>query len=158
MVENRYRKYKKVAYTSAKPTVYVNQVGAQTDVVYDGSSAVFNGKGEAVCLLKNFEEDFAVVDLDADNTALDIPYQNKTANVFKAIKLGLTDYFAKNGFEKACIGLSGGIDSAVVAAMAVEALGKERVRVLMMPSQFCDRPFGRGMRSIWRKEWESSTM
>lgn len=136
VVESRYRKYGKVAYTSAKPTVYVNQVGAQTDVVYDGSSAVFDGRGEAICLLKNFEEDFAVVDLDADNKALEIPYQNKTANVFKAIKLGLADYFSKNGFQKACIGLSGGIDSAVVAAMAVETLGRERVRLLMMPSQF----------------------
>lgn len=136
VVENRYRKYKKIAYTSSKPTVYVNQVGAQTDVVYDGSSAVFNGHGEAICLLKNFEEDFAVVDLDANNKALEIPYQNKTANVFKAIKLGLADYFEKNAFEKACIGLSGGIDSAVVAAMAIEALGRDRVRVLMMPSQF----------------------
>ncbi len=136
VVESRYRKYKKIAYTSSKPVVYVNQVGAQTDVVYDGSSAVFDGGGRAVCLLGNFDEDFAVVDLDADNKELEIPYQNKTANVYKAIKLGLADYFEKNGFEKACVGLSGGIDSAVVAAMAVDALGPQRVRVLMMPSQF----------------------
>jgi NAD+ synthase (glutamine-hydrolysing) len=136
VVERRYNYYKEASFRTGKPFVYINQVGGQTDIIYDGSSAVFNAKGEAVALLKNFEEDFIVLDTRADNRALDIPRQNKTANVFEAMKLGLRDYFVKNGFTKTCIGMSGGIDSAVVAAMAVEALGAENVRLLMMPSQF----------------------
>jgi NAD+ synthase (glutamine-hydrolysing) len=136
VVERRYAYYKEASYRMGKPMVYVNQVGGQTDIIYDGSSAAFNAKGEAVALLSNFAEDFQVVDASITNSALVVPRQNKTANVFEAMKLGLKDYFAKNGFKKACIGLSGGIDSAVVAAMAVEALGAENVRVLLMPSQF----------------------
>ena len=67
---------------------------------------------------------------------MEFPVQNRTYNTYRAIKLGLGDYFRKNGFKKACLGLSGGIDSAVVLAMAAEVLGAENVRVLMMPSRF----------------------
>jgi NAD+ synthase (glutamine-hydrolysing) len=136
VVERRYNYYKEAAYRTGKPYVYINQVGGQTDVVYDGSSAAFNAAGEAIALLKNFAEDFQMVDTGAENSPIAIPRQNKTANVFEAMKLGLRDYFTKNGFTKACLGMSGGIDSAVVAAMAVETLGAENVRLLMMPSQF----------------------
>ena len=135
IVEKRYNFYKDVAYTSGKQLVYVNQVGGQTDVLYDGSSAAFNSKGETIALLKSFEEDFLVVDTRSGNPVTPRP-QNKTENVFNAMKMGLADYFRKNGFTKACLGMSGGIDSALVAAMAVEALGAENVRLLMMPSQF----------------------
>lgn len=135
IVEKRYDFYSKIAYTAGRPVVYVNQVGGQTDVLFDGSSAAFDGKGKAIALLKNFEEDFRVVDTAAGTTVA-VPPQNKTANVFHAMKMGLTDYFAKNGFKKACLGMSGGIDSALVAALAVEALGAANVRLLMMPSQF----------------------
>lgn len=136
IVEKRYSYYSQIAYTSGKHVVYVNQVGGQTDIIYDGSSAAFNNKGEIIALLSNFEEDMQVVDTLAGSPAIPMPPQNKTKNVFAAMKLGLRDYFVKNGFTKACLGMSGGIDSAVVAAMAVEALGAENVRLLMMPSQF----------------------
>ncbi len=136
IVEKRYNFYKDVAYTSGRHVVYVNQVGGQTDVLFDGSSAAFNCSGEIIALLKNFDEDFQIVDTKAVNPAIPMPVQNKTENVFYAMKMGLTDYFRKNGFRKACLGMSGGIDSALVAAMAVEALGAENVRLLMMPSQF----------------------
>ena len=136
IIEKRYEKYRRIAYTKAKDVAFVNHVAGQTDIVYDGSSAVFNAKGEAVVLLKNFEEDFQIWDTDYAYPPLEIPYQNKTVNVYRAIKLGLRDYFVKNGFKQACLGLSGGIDSAVVAALAAEVLGPENVRVLMMPSQF----------------------
>lgn len=135
-IEYRYDFYRQRAFMSGKPIVYVNNVGGQTDVVFDGSSGVFNTLGEAVVLLKSFEEDFAVVDMEAENPPLKVPYQNKTENVYKAIKMGLGDYFNKNGFKNACLGLSGGIDSAVVAALAAEVLGPENVRVLLMPSEF----------------------
>lgn len=134
-IERRYDFFSKQAFKMGANLVFVNQVGGNTDIVYDGSSAVFNAKGEALALLKNFEEDFAVVDTES-NTSVEVPYQDKTANVYKAIKLGLRDFFAKNGYTKACLGLSGGIDSAVVAAIAVEVLGAENLRVLMLPSQF----------------------
>ncbi len=136
IVEKRYNFFSRIAYTAGRPVVYVNQVGGQTDILFDGSSAAFNAKGKAICLLKNFEEDLQVVDTSASTPAIPVPPQDKTANVFHAMKMGLVDYFRKNGFTKACLGMSGGIDSAVVAAMAVEALGRENVRLLMMPSQF----------------------
>lgn len=136
IIEKRYNEYIDLAYRTCKPIVFVNHVGAQTDVVFDGSSAVFNSAGEMIKRLKSFEEDFAVVDLAAENKPVSVPAQNKTANVYNAMLLGLRDYFAKNGFFKACVGLSGGIDSAVVGALAVDALGAENVYFLMMPSQF----------------------
>ena len=135
-IEKRYDFYRQLAFMTGKPIIYVNSVGAQTDIIYDGSSAFINSRGEAVALLKSFEEDFQIVDCDEDTQTLEFSKQNKTVNVFNAIKLGLKDYFSKNGFKKACLGLSGGIDSAVVLSMAAEALGAENVRVLLMPSQF----------------------
>lgn len=135
-IETRYEFYRQKAFMAGKPVVFVNNIGGQTDVMYDGSSAVFNSRGEAVALLNSFEEDFVVIDIDADNKPLKVPYQNKTINVYRAIKLGLRDYFRKNGFKKACIALSGGLDSAVVAALAAEVLGPDNVHVLLMPSEF----------------------
>ncbi len=136
IVERRYNFFSRVAYRTGRPVVYVNQVGGQTDILFDGSSAAFNADGKAICLLKNFEEDLQIVDTAPDTPAVPIPAQDKTANVFSAIRMGLADYFRKNGFTQACLGMSGGIDSAVVAAMAVETLGARNVRLLMMPSQF----------------------
>ncbi len=135
IVEARYNFYSNLAYTTGKPLIYINQVGGQTDILFDGGSAAFNAKGEATCLLKNFQDDFQVVNT-VSAQKIEIPAQDKTANVYNAIKMGLADYFRKNGFTKACLGMSGGIDSAVVAAIAIEALGVENVRLLMMPSQF----------------------
>ncbi|HIW97851.1 MAG TPA: NAD+ synthase [Candidatus Tidjanibacter gallistercoris] len=134
-IEKRYEFFGGMAYRMGTNVVFVNHVGAATDVVYDGSSAVFNAEGKPLALLAGFEEDYRVVDLAGD-APVEIPYQNKTRNVYRAIKLGLGDFFRKNGYTRACLGLSGGIDSAVVAALAVEVLGAENVRVLLMPSQF----------------------
>ncbi len=136
VIEKRADYLSKLAYTTGKHVAFVNHVGGQTDLVYDGSSVVFDPHGEAVVLMRSFEEDFIVFDTGAENPPVALPYQNKTANVYRAIKLGLGDFFSKNGFRKACLGLSGGIDSAVVAALAAEVLGPENVHVLMMPSQF----------------------
>lgn len=135
-IERRYAFMAEKSFVTERNIVYANQLGGNTDTIYDGSSAVFNYKGEAIALLESFKEDFAVVDLDADNKPIEIPYQDKTINTMCAIKLGLGDFFAKNGFKRACLGLSGGIDSAVVATIAADVLGAENVRVLLMPSQF----------------------
>ena len=92
-----------------------------------------------VLLVKSFEVDFAIYDTSIEHTPIEIPYtsyNDRTRLVYKAACLGLRDYFLKNGYKKACVGLSGGIDSSVVACLAVGALGKENVKGLMMPSQF----------------------
>lgn len=136
IVAKRHEFYSKMAYRKQAKLVFVNHIGGQTDIVYDGTSAVFNEKGECVSLLKSFKEDFNTVDLDADLPAIILPEQNKNQNVYNAIKLGLKDFFIKNGFSKACVGLSGGIDSAVTCALAVDVLGKENVHGLIMPSKY----------------------
>ena len=106
VVEKRYDFYRQMAFMTGKTILYVNSVGGQTDIVYDGSSAAFNSRGEAIALLKSFEEDFHTVDVDGNETPKKIPEQNKTYNVYRAIKLGLGDFFVKNGFKTACLGLS----------------------------------------------------
>ena len=135
-IEKRYDFFAGMAYRLGTDVVFVNQVGANTDVIYDGSSAVFSAEGKPLALLAGFEEDYRVVELGGVHEPMEVPYQDKTRNVYRAIKLGLADFFRKNGYSRACLGLSGGIDSAVVAALAVEVLGAENVRVLLMPSQF----------------------
>jgi NAD+ synthase (glutamine-hydrolysing) len=108
-------------------------------LVYDGTSGVMNKSGELELMLKSFEEDFQIYDTEAENEPIEVPftsYNDRTRIVYKAACLGLRDYFHKNGYKKACVGLSGGIDSSVVACLAVGALGAENVKGLMLPSQF----------------------
>lgn len=135
IIEKRHNFHREMATELGKNVLMVNHVGGQADCVYDGSSSAYTKEGELIGMLSNFEEDFCVVDFD-NGSPLQFPAQNRTYNTYRAIKLGLKDYFRKNGFTKACLGMSGGIDSAVVLAMAAEVLGPENVRVLMMPSQF----------------------
>ena len=128
-----------LTYTEARNVVIMNQVGGAGDLVYDGTSGVMNKSGELELLLKSFEEDFQIYDTEAENEPIEVPftsYNDRTRIVYKAACLGLRDYFHKNGYKKACIGLSGGIDSSVVACLAVGALGAENVKGLMLPSQF----------------------
>lgn len=113
--------------------IYVNQVGAQDDVVFDGASMV-----NSAVVGKLFEEDFVVCDMSLDYfTTGMIPEvrHSKIENIHNALVLGIRDYFAKSGFKGALIGLSGGIDSALVAMLAVEALGKANVVGVLMPSK-----------------------
>ena len=128
-----------LTYTEARNVVIMNQVGGAGDLVYDGTSGVMNKSGELELMLKSFEEDFQIYDTEADNEPIEVPftsYNDRTRIVYKAACLGLKDYFHKNGYKKACVGLSGGIDSSVVACLAVGALGAENVKGLMLPSQF----------------------
>ncbi|WP_417783205.1 NAD+ synthase [Terasakiella pusilla] len=119
------------------PLVYVNQVGGQDELVFDGASFVMNEKGECVCLLRHWVEDIEVVTFkdgvitgpqEEDSEGLEALYQ--------AMVLGLRDYVNKNGFPGVVLGLSGGIDSALSAAVAVDALGADRVHCVMMPSPY----------------------
>ena len=136
----RYESMHHLAFIESTPIVMINYVGGSGEIVYDGTSAVINEKGELALLMKSFEEDFAIYDTEAENKPCELPKElyshERTGYLYKAAVLGLRDYFFKNGYKKACVGLSGGIDSAVVTCIAVEALGKENVKALMMPSQF----------------------
>ncbi len=120
-----------------KPIVYVNQAAANTELIFDGNSMIINAEGEITHQLKTFEEDFYLFDSENLNTKQNIKQKKEnTAQLYQALKLGLADYFRKMGFKKAVLGLSGGIDSALVAAIAVDALGKENVVGILMPSKF----------------------
>ena len=131
IVENKARRHN-------IPVIYVNQAGANTDLVFDGNSMVVNSKGDVVMQLKGFEEDIRTIDTEEieEIEAIEFGEPDKIKNIQDALVLGVKDYFAKMGFKKATLGLSGGIDSAVTVVIAVMALGKENVRVLLLPSKY----------------------
>ena len=134
----RYEMMRNLAFVEGKNLVMVNQVGGSTEIVYDGTSGVLNKRGEPVLMMKNFEEDFQIFDTRAEYEPILIPstYNDRTRLVYEAARCGLRDFFHKNNYEKAAVGLSGGIDSSVVACIAADALGPENVRALLMPSPF----------------------
>lgn len=146
------------------PMLYCNTIGSQTEIVFDGGSLVYNSKAELVQEMKYFEEDYALFNLEdlvstsisekntapvshkyyyaatevgKDTDTLEYLMNEKNIDeIYHALILGIRDYFRKMGFSKAILGASGGIDSAVVQALAVQALGKENVHVLLMPSEY----------------------
>ncbi len=122
------------------PTFYINQVGAHTELIFDGTSRVLNPKGEMILKLPSFKECIEYCELESViNNSIKIPPAKKQENIesiHDALILGISDYFAKMNFTKAVIGLSGGIDSAVTLVLAVKALGPDNVRVLLLPSGF----------------------
>ncbi|MDZ4846848.1 MAG: NAD+ synthase [Chitinophagales bacterium] len=124
------------------PLFYVNHVGAQTDLIFDGGSIVMNAAGKVYDELPYFEETYREYDLNdltasaksqKEDKAIILP---KIQKIHDALVLGIKDYFGKLGFQKAILGLSGGIDSAVVLVLAARALGKENVLPVLMPSEF----------------------
>jgi NAD+ synthase (glutamine-hydrolysing) len=120
------------------PIVYVNQVGANDDLIFDGGSIAFDRQGNLVCRGKSFQPDAIVIEFTEDLQPATIQplSANSDAEIWAALVLGVRDYAAKCGFQKALLGLSGGIDSALVAAIAVAALGAERVLGVLMPSPY----------------------
>lgn len=144
------------------PMVYCNAVGSQTEIVFDGGSLVYDNSGNKIYEGKYFEEDFKMIDFDdligvvgtsppvddikvfysaaevgRDRNTLEYLTDKKNiSEIYQALILGIRDYFGKMGFAKAILGSSGGIDSALTLALAVEALGKENVRAVLMPSQY----------------------
>ncbi len=121
------------------PMVYVNQVGANTDILFDGGSMFINKTGEIAEELKYFEEDYRCVEWTKEETYPDnsLDYKDEDIElIHDALVMGIRDYFGKMGFKKALLGSSGGIDSAVINALAVEALGAENVRAILMPSKY----------------------
>ncbi len=144
------------------PMVYCNAVGSQTEIVFDGGSLAYDRHGMLLHELNYFEEDYCLVDtealnnrvgstgpdlelgadmrvnkhMDPDSIVAYLSSEHNIAQIKSALVLGLRDYFSKMGFKKAILGSSGGIDSAVALTLAVEALGKENVTALLMPSAF----------------------
>ncbi len=117
------------------PILYVNQVGAQTELIFDGGSFFLDKNGTIQEELNYFEEDFRMIDTEIPSGKLQ-PKTETIEKIYLSLVLGIRDYFTKMGFKKATLGLSGGIDSALVLVLAVEALGNENVRVLLMPSRY----------------------
>ncbi len=130
------------AFQSGIPIIYANQVGGQDELVFDGGSFALNGRGETVFQMKHFESHIAVNHWQRKTTGwqcVSAPKENLLNGLaadYQACVLGLRDYINKNRFKNVILGLSGGIDSALCAAMAVDALGAEKVRTVMMPYHY----------------------
>ena len=120
------------------PIIYVNQIGAHTELIFDGGSLVTNSNGKILYNLSYFNEEIKTIDTETLDQTDPINQTEKDyiPKIYNALVLGIRDYFRKMGFKKATLGLSGGIDSAVTLALASEALGNENIRVLLMPSKF----------------------
>ena len=124
------------------PLFYVNMTGAQTQLIFDGGSMVLHANGEMADELNHFVEDGGIYMLDKSKEVkvlkkhLQKENNHELENIRQALVLGIREYFLKQGFSKAILGLSGGIDSAVVLALAAEALGKDNVKAVLLPSRF----------------------
>ena len=126
------------------PFVYVNQFGGQDELVFDGSSLVMNGNKEVVFEAPSWEENTSVVEFNVSAKKFnDLPFEKAQVsdleNIYMAMVIGLKDYVAKNNFPGVILGLSGGIDSAFCAAVAVDALGKDKVNAYMLPSVYTSK-------------------
>jgi len=119
------------------PLFYVSHVGAQTEMLFDGNSMVLNSDGEIIDELKYFYEDFKIFNVDdIQNKKYEFQNISKIELIHEGLVMGVKNYFQKLGFQKAILGLSGGIDSAVTLVIAEKALGKENIKALLMPSKF----------------------
>ncbi|MGA7938111.1 MAG: NAD+ synthase [Kovacikia sp.] len=122
-----------------QPVIYANQVGGNDDLIFDGSSIAFNRQGELICRAQTFESDLVFVEFedgDLQPSTITVSSPNADAEIWSALVLGVRDYARKCGFSKVVVGLSGGIDSALVAAIAAEAIGPESVLGVLMPSPY----------------------
>lgn len=132
LISNKIERY-------AKPYIYVNLIGGQDQLVFDGMSMVTDSEGNWIHICPQFEESVCELTLpinSAAETSQPLPENPEVEQIFKGLVLGVRDYFRKTGHHKAVLGLSGGIDSAVTAAIAAEALGAENVLGIAMPSRY----------------------
>lgn len=123
------------------PALYVNTIGAHADIIFDGKSMVFNKEAQLIDVLNAFQEDlryYRIKDKEIVQMGTSAIYEEPSsiADIYQALLLGIRDFFFKSGFKKAILGLSGGIDSAVVAALACEALGSKNVMGVLLPSVY----------------------
>nr|WP_121269520.1 NAD+ synthase [Pedobacter schmidteae] len=122
------------------PLLYVNQVGAQTEIIFDGGSLAFDAKGNLIDEMPYFKEALRIYEFEDNVIQGYQPVAHQAVpdieQIYEALVLGIKDYFSKSGFSKAVLGLSGGIDSAIVCALACRALGPENVMAVLMPSKY----------------------
>ncbi len=140
--EFRWNMFGSMARKYSVPIVFANQVGGNDSVLFDGISTVFDQNGKLVVRALDFEEDLVVFDTEApgvEKDGLHAISDSDTESILKALIMGTRDYVEKCGFSSAVVGLSGGIDSAVTAYIAVKALGKENVSVVFMPSRYTSK-------------------
>ncbi len=128
--------FSSIAKKHGRPVLFVNQVGANTDLIFDGGVKVFDSNGNLILASKRFEESFVLYDTDINYDSVNYTFPEDIKDVYEALILGIRDYCDKTGFKKVVLGLSGGIDSAIVAVLAKEAIGKENVLCVLMPSQY----------------------
>jgi NAD+ synthase (glutamine-hydrolysing) len=121
------------------PVVYVNHVGAQTELIFDGGSMAMDKEGNILAECTFFKEKVIIFDLDNCKVKHPTNITGKTERIYQALVLGVKDYFAKMGFQKAVLGLSGGIDSALTMVIACDALGAENVTGVLMPSKYSSK-------------------
>ncbi len=129
----------RVARDERLPLVQVNLVGANDELIFDGNSVALNRKGEPIAVGKSFAEDVFVVDVDAGAPAVEVNWPSPEEQLFRALSLGIRDYVQKCGFKSVVIGLSGGIDSALTAVLAVNALGADKVLGVSLPARYSSK-------------------
>ena len=137
--ELRHRLLQPHARKYGVPLVYVNQVGGNDELIFDGRSLALDKAGEAIAVLPGFREAVVTVDLAQPGVPGRYRPEEKIATVHEALVLGLKDYLGKCGFKQAVVGLSGGVDSAVTCCLAAAALGRENVLGVLMPSPYTSR-------------------
>lgn len=126
---------KRIGETGGVPVVYVNATGANDNLIFDGMSLVSNGKGDLIHIGSRFKEEFTLIDLAGENSVVEL-HEEKERDLLEALVLGVRDYLHKCGFKQVHLGLSGGIDSALVAVIAARAIGPENVRAFTLPSGY----------------------
>jgi NAD+ synthase (glutamine-hydrolysing) len=132
LLENKTEQFK-------TPIAMCNLVGAQDDLIFDGRSLIYDSKSDMIAYGKEFQEDLVIADIDieaGEGQKIEPGLSSKEEKIFNALVLGVKDYFRKSGFQKAVLGLSGGIDSALTACIAKEALGPQNVTAVAMPSEY----------------------
>jgi NAD+ synthase (glutamine-hydrolysing) len=139
-MEGKSQVFTSCAVKNNLPVIIVNQVGAQTELIFEGGSVAVNARGKVIRELKTFEEDLLWFDFKELTGRGKSPEPYSRARqvefMYHALVMGVHDYFSKSGFSRAVLGLSGGIDSAVTLVIAAEALGKKNVHALLLPSQY----------------------
>ena len=136
--ESRYETLRRRVSETGMPIVYANMVGGQDELVFDGGSFALDGSGALTAQCTVFEECLSLLEISADAkpSGKVVALPDEDEGIYRALCLGLKDYIGKNGFPGVLLGLSGGIDSALTLAIAVDALGKDRVHAVMMPSPY----------------------
>jgi NAD+ synthase (glutamine-hydrolysing) len=146
----RRRMMGQIARRTRVPLVFCNLVGGNDGLVFDGASTAFDGRGRLIGRSRSFEEDFWTIDLPGGRGPMP-PEEEEVAGLRKALVLSLADYAAKCGFFEAVLGLSGGIDSAVTAALAVEALGSQKILGVAMPGPYSSKGSLRDARELAKR-------